>query len=101
MGAFISSPLPPVQLRHDVQQGPFALRTLLRFNAVGSEVARTCVLATVRRPNRTCSFPAYGFHEDSLFGNDKEGINRTKFTSPYCSYNFLSGSCFQPVFRHR
>src|SRR5262249_40756062 len=27
-------------LRHGVQQGPFALRTLLRFIAVGSEVAR-------------------------------------------------------------
>src|SRR5262245_38957467 len=39
MGAFISSPLPPVLLRHDVQQGPFALRTLLRFNASTSLAA--------------------------------------------------------------
>ena len=41
MGAFISSPLPPVVLRHDVQQGPFALRTLLRF------IATTNLAATV------------------------------------------------------
>src|SRR5215471_6097180 len=41
MGAFISSPLPPVPLRHDVQQGPFALRTLLRF------IATTNLAATV------------------------------------------------------
>ena len=33
-------PCLPYRLRHRVQQGPFALRTLLRFNAVGSEVAR-------------------------------------------------------------
>jgi len=26
---------------------------------------RACALASVRRPNRACSFPAHGFHEDS------------------------------------
>jgi hypothetical protein len=41
MGAFISSPLPPALLRHEVQQGPFALRTLLRF------IAPTNLAATV------------------------------------------------------
>jgi hypothetical protein len=35
--------------------------------AVGSEVAHRVsqMLATVRRPNRACDFPAHGFHEDS------------------------------------
>src|SRR3954462_5905807 len=28
---------------------------------------RACTLATVRRSNCTCSFPAYSFHEDSRF----------------------------------
>src|ERR1700749_1341092 len=27
---------------------------------------RACALATVRRPNCTCGFPAYSFHEDAL-----------------------------------
>jgi len=36
------------------------------FTGVGSEVAhQVSMLATVRRPNRACSFPAHGFHEDS------------------------------------
>ena len=33
MGAFINSPRLAYRLSHRVQQGPFALRTLLRFNA--------------------------------------------------------------------
>ena len=54
-----------------------APRTLLRFFAVGSEVAHrgSPTLATVRRSNRACSFPAHGFHEDSRFRDAIEGIN--------------------------
>ena len=37
-----------------------------RAFGVGSEVAhQSAMLATVRRSNRACSFPAHGFHEDS------------------------------------
>src|SRR5712692_1796047 len=36
---------------------------------------RACALATVRRSNRTCGFPAYGFHEDSRFRDANKGIN--------------------------
>src|SRR3954453_19551710 len=36
---------------------------------------RACTLATVRRSNCTCSFPAYSFHEDSRFRDAIEGIN--------------------------
>jgi hypothetical protein len=52
---------------------------------VGSEVAHrvTPALATVRLSNRACRFPAHGFHEDSLFRGDKEGIKSIKLTSPY------------------
>ena len=56
-----------------------------RLLAVGSEVAHRVapVLATVRRSNRACGFPAHGFHEDS--NRDAiEGINLTRLTSP-CS----------------
>jgi hypothetical protein len=36
---------------------------------------RACALATVRRSNCTCSFPAYSFHEGSRFRDAIEGIN--------------------------
>ena len=47
------------------------------FWSVGSEVAQrvTPMLATVRRSNCTCSFPAYSFHKDALFRDAIEGIN--------------------------
>src|ERR1700687_2443750 len=46
---------------------------------VGSEGAHQGppMLATVRRSNRACRFPAHGFHEDTNFREAKEGINRT------------------------
>src|SRR5215831_10866318 len=40
-------------------------------------------LATVRRSNRVCRFPAHGFHEDSNDRDAREGINPTRLTSPY------------------
>ena len=44
---------------------------------VGSEEARrvALALASVRRPNCTCGFPACSFHEDSFFRDAIEGIN--------------------------
>jgi hypothetical protein len=56
-----------------------------RLLAVGSEVAHrvSLTLATVRRSNRACRFPAHGFHEDSLLRGDREGIKSIKLTSPY------------------
>ena len=47
------------------------------FLGVGSEVARlvALTLATVRRSNVVCGFPAPRFHEDSFFRNAIEGIN--------------------------
>ena len=52
---------------------------------VGSEEARrvALALASVRRSNCTCGFPACSFHEDAFFRDASEGINRTRFTSPY------------------
>jgi hypothetical protein len=57
--------------------------SLLAF--VGSEEAHrgALALASVRRPNCTCGSPACSFHEDSFFRDAIEGINRTRFTSPY------------------
>jgi hypothetical protein len=47
------------------------------FVGVGSEVAHkvALTLATVRRPNVVCGFPAPRFHEDSFFRDAIEGIN--------------------------
>jgi hypothetical protein len=44
---------------------------------VGSEEARLVArtLASVRRSNCTCGFPACSFHEDSFFRDAIEGIN--------------------------
>jgi hypothetical protein len=52
---------------------------------VGSEEARstTLALASVRRSNWACSFPAPSFHEDADLRGVMEGIIPTKFTSPY------------------
>jgi hypothetical protein len=49
--------------------------SLLAF--VGSEEARrvALALASVRRPNCTCGFPACSFHEDSFFRDAIEGIS--------------------------
>src|SRR6516165_8700972 len=68
------------------------------FAGLGSEVAHSVarVLATVRRSNGVCSFPAPRFHEDSLHRAAREGINRTKFTSPYSLYRVVAGNDFQP-----
>ncbi len=55
---------------HHLAASPTWLRPRYRgFNAVGSEVAHLVseMLATVRRPNCTCGFPACSFHEDSCF----------------------------------
>jgi hypothetical protein len=58
-----------------------------RFTGVGSEVAHSVAraLATVRRSNGVCGFPALRFHEDALHRGAKDGINLPKFTSPYLS----------------
>jgi len=39
-------------------------------------------LTSVRRSNRTCGFPASGFHEDAPKGGRREGIKPTRFTKP-------------------
>jgi hypothetical protein len=44
------------------------------------------MLATVRRSNCTCGFPACSFHEDAYVRDASEGINSIKFTSPYSPY---------------
>jgi hypothetical protein len=52
---------------------------------VGSEVARSVarVLATVRRSNGVCSFPAPRFHEEPRWREAREGVNQRRLTSPY------------------
>ena len=41
------------------------------------------MLASVRRSNCTCGFPACSFHEESEYRDANEGINLMRFTSPY------------------
>jgi hypothetical protein len=57
------------------------------------------MLATVRRSNVVCGFPAPRFHEDALFCDAIEGISLTSCTNPYSPYILAFGSCFQPQFR--
>ncbi len=70
------------------------------FTAVGSEEAPTEGLASVRRSNGTCSFPAFRFHE-WLREIRREGISETRLTSLNSPKSRLVGYSFQPVFRHR
>src|ERR1700756_930223 len=67
---------------------------------VGSEEAPTEGLASVRRTNGTCSFPAFRFHERA-FAILREGINETRLTSLNSVRSLLVGYSFQHVFRHR
>ena len=48
------------------------------FVGVGSEEARPRALASVRRSNGTCSFPAYRFHEDGPRVMRTDGRNQTE-----------------------
>src|SRR5580692_5702371 len=68
--------------------------------AVGSEEAPIEGLASVRRSNGTCSFPAFRFHE-WLREIRREGISETRLTSLNSPKSRLVGYSFQPVFRHR
>ena len=67
-------------LRSTRSGSPFA-----GFAAVGSEEARSIALAlaSVRRSNWACSFPAPSFHEDAARRAAMEGIIEIRFTSPY------------------
>ena len=55
------------------------------FNAVGSEEAHLAVLASVRRSNWTCRFPASSFHRGERLLGCKEGMR-------WINWTFLSPS---------
>jgi hypothetical protein len=61
-----------------------------RFLAVGSEEAPIEGLASVRRSNGTCSFPAFRFHEWFRVIR-REGISETRLTSLNSPSNRLVG----------
>ncbi len=71
-----------------------ALRLRIGFAAfpptVGSEEAPTEELASVRRTNRTYSFPVSGFHERA-FAICSEGMSETRLTSLNSVRNRLVG----------
>ena len=100
MDAFIISSLPSLCWRHHKWQGPLASRTLLRFVAVGSEEAPNEGLASVRRTNRTYSFPVSGFHEGA-FAICSEGMSETRLTSLNSVRNRLVGYSLHAALRHR
>ena len=101
-------PGPGLPERIPLGQSPFLhfLRGPRRTRAFVRKLPRCRVgggaqrLASVRRSNRTCSFPASGFHSDAL-RDAIEGIKYIKLTRPYSPYNLLSGKVFHPVLRHR
>lgn len=83
-------------------QGPFPPLALPSFIGVGSEEARPKALASVRRSNGTCSFPACRFHEGAACGRErKEGISEKKLTSPSSPRSRGAGSVVHPRQRHR
>jgi hypothetical protein len=70
------------------------------FSAVGSEEAPNEELASVRRTNRTYSFPVSGFHERA-FAISSEGMSETRLTSLNSVRNRLVGYSFHAALRHR
>ena len=68
--------------------------------AVGSEEAPNEGLASVRRTNRTYSFPVSGFHERA-FAIRSEGMSETRLTSLNSVRNRLVGYSLHAAFRHR
>ncbi len=69
--------------RHPFESAPSLHRLVAfgGFKSVGSEEAPAVTrrLASVRRSNRTCRFPASGFHKDARKQEDSmEGIRPTK-----------------------
>jgi hypothetical protein len=71
----------PTSLIRSIFLRPLAPRALPRFCAVGSEEAHLAALASVRRSNWTCRFPASSFHRGEHLLGCKEGIEWT-FLSP-------------------
>lgn len=71
-----------------------------RFIGVGSEEAPIKCLASVRRSNWTCSFPASSFHKATHYRRFSEGINFIRLTSPNSLCNLDPGRVFQPQLRH-
>ena len=67
---------------------------------VGSEEAPTEGLASVRRPNWACSFPAPSFHE-WVRAIRREGMRPIRLTSLNSVRSRLVGYSFHAVFRHR
>src|ERR1019366_7789168 len=100
IGFFVQAVLLPSYISNASSEAPW-LHGRYPASSLSCRRWRACALATVRRSNCTCSFPAYSFHEDSRFRDAIEGINWIKFTSPYSPYSLVSGNCRQPPFRHR
>jgi hypothetical protein len=71
-----------------------------RFASVGSEEAPNEGLASVRRTNRTYSFPVSGFHERA-FAICSEGMSETRLTSLNSVRNRLVGYSLHAALRHR
>jgi hypothetical protein len=72
------------------------------FTGVGSEEARGKALASVRRSNCTCSFPACSFHEGPTFDRGrKEGISEIRLINPSSPRKQRAGYFFHPAQRQR
>jgi len=82
------------------KSGPFPPPVLPGLSSVGSEEAPNEELASVRRTNRTYSFPVSGFHERA-FAICSEGISETRLTSLNSVRNRLLGYSFHAALRHR
>src|SRR6516165_6059803 len=86
----------------DSRRRPFGPSSLSRV-IVGSEEARLLTLASVRRSNCTCGFPACSFHESATTKGRgcKEGISATRLTNPNSQRRRCIGRVHHPEQRHR
>src|SRR3954470_24360588 len=62
MGGFIISPLPPVSVKESQNSRAPSLRGRYPASTLSGRRRRTEALASVRRSNWTCGFPASSFH---------------------------------------
>ena len=83
-----------------IDMHPGMLRAVTVMVVVGSGEAPIEGLASARRSNGSCSFPASRFHEWA-FVIRSEGISETRPTSLNSARSRWVGYFFQPAFRHR
>src|ERR1017187_255440 len=83
-GSLIQSPSSRSTSCVRLELGPLSSADITRpprCRVGGGALGVTRALASARRPNCSCGFPASSFHDDAVRRWAREGIRRTRFTS--------------------